>query len=563
MNSHRNVSRNLVVMGLLLTGGWTTSWAGAAAAPATHREVRAGAPQLADPGPDIDRLFSTWTSGGTPGCAIGISRKGLPDMVRAYGEADLEHGIRTDAETVFEAGSSSKQFTAAAVLRLAERGQVALDDDVRKYIPELPDYGHVITLDHLLHHTSGLRDWGGVQIIAGWPRTTRIYTMEDTLRIAARQKSLNFVPGTQYSYTNTGYNLLALIVQRASGKSLAEFSRTEFFEPLGMRNTQWRDDFRRVVKNRAIAYAPSSAGYVQLMPFENAYGNGGLLTTVGDLLAWNAALSEGKLGALVTTGLAKQGILQSGHEINYARGLIVSNYRGYREVAHPGATAGYTAWLGRYPTTGLSIAVLCNAADIDASSLAHAAANLLLPHASSPSPLETSGKPRAHAIAADGLFVEEATGMPLTLKSDAGRITLDDVDLSRVSKNEYRNEDLMLRFEGRDRFLLQDSFGAVSRYKSMLGFTPKPGELEQFVGEYASDEAEAVYVVTLQGGHLTIALRERPEADLELAPAYRDAFMASGSLIRFRREQNGAVSELSMGNERVWDLRFRRISSIR
>lgn len=539
MNSYRSVSRTLAIAGLLLSSSWGMSPA-----------------MAADPTSDIDRLFANWKSG-TPGCAIGVGRKGQPDMVRAYGDADLEHGIAIDAETVIEAGSSSKQFTAAAVLRLAERGQVALTDDVRKYLPELPDYGHVITIDHMLHHTSGLRDWGGVQIIAGWPRTTRIYTMDDVLRIAARQKSLNFVPGTHYSYTNTGYNLLALIVERVSGKSLADYSRAEFFEPLGMTHTQWRDDFRRIVKNRAVAYVKSPDGYVQRMPFENAYGNGGLLTTAGDLLRWNAALADGRLGAFVAKGLETRAALSSGHEVNYARGLIVSDYRGYREVAHPGATAGYTAWLGRYPQTGLSIAVLCNAANIDAGSLAHETANLLLPPISSRA--APNGKRTVRTIAPGGLFVEESTGMPLTLKGEAGKLTLaGQVELASVSETEYRTEGIVLRFEGRDRFALQDEFGAISRYRSVPGFVPTAGELEKFVGDYASDEAEAAYVVALRDGQLTMALRGRPDEAFPLAAAYRDAFTIGDTLVRFRRDGNGGVSELSVGNERVWDLRFTR-----
>lgn len=539
MKSYRCVSRTLAIAGLLLSSCWTISPAVAS-----------------DPMQDIDRLFATWKTG-TPGCALGIGRKGQPDLVRAYGDADLEHGVAIDADTVLEAGSSSKQFTAAAVLRLAERGKIALTDDIRKYLPELPDYGQVITIDHMLNHTSGLRDWGGVQIIAGWPRTTRIYTMDDVLRIAARQKSLNFAPGTRYSYTNTGYNLLALIVERVSGKSLNDYSRVEFFGPLGMSRTQWRDEFRRIVKDRATAYVPSSQGYIQRMPFENAYGNGGLLTTVGDLLRWNAALADGRLGAFVTKGLETRAVLRSGHEVNYARGLIVSDHRGYREVAHPGATAGYTAWLGRYSQTGLSIALLCNAADIDATGLAHGIADLFLP----PIPSSVASSARSPVVGAvpDGLFVEEATGMPLTLKSEAGKLSLSgQIELKPVSETEYQADGVTLRFEGRGSFALRDEFGAISQYRSMARFLPTTGELENFTGEYVSDEADATYIVALRDGQLTMALRERPDEAFPLSPAYRDAFTIADTLVRFRRSGNGAISELSVGNERVWDLRFMR-----
>ncbi|HYR07540.1 MAG TPA: serine hydrolase domain-containing protein, partial [Longimicrobium sp.] len=181
----------------------------------------------------VDSLFAAWNKAESPGCAVGVSHNGRTVLSRAYGSANLEHGIPNTPATVFEAGSVSKQFTAAAIVRLAQQGKLSLDDDVRRHVPEVPDYGTPITLRHLLNHTSGLRDWGSVMQLAGWPRGTRIYTHAHALDVISRQKSLNFTPGAEYSYSNTGYNLLAIIVERVSGVSLNEFSRRELFEPLG------------------------------------------------------------------------------------------------------------------------------------------------------------------------------------------------------------------------------------------------------------------------------------------------------------------------------------------
>jgi CubicO group peptidase (beta-lactamase class C family) len=227
----------------------------------------------------------------------------------AYGMADLEHNIALSPDSVFEPGSVTKQFTAAAVLLLAQDGKLSLDDPVRKYIPELPDYGSAITIRHLLNHTSGLRDWGYVADIGGWPRGTRVNSNANVLDIAARQKALNYPPGAEYSYTNTGFNLLAIHVGRVAGKSLAEFTRERIFLPLGMTSTEWRDDYRRIVRNRAIAYAQTGGATRLDMPFEDAHGNGGLLTTVGDLLRWNRNFTEMKVGgtALVEAQL-QQGV---------------------------------------------------------------------------------------------------------------------------------------------------------------------------------------------------------------------------------------------------------------
>src|SRR5215218_4339574 len=226
----------------------------------------------------VDSVFSRWTTS-TPGCAVGVGANGTPVLERAYGMADLERDVPNAADTIFEAGSVSKQFTAAAVLLLARAGKLSLDDTVRKYVPELPDYGVPLTIRHMLTHTSGLRDWGELASIAGWPRGTRAHTHGHVLDIVSRQKALNFTPGTNWSYSNTGFNLAAMIVSRVSGQPFAQFSRERIFEPLGMTHTSWRDDYTRIVKHRAIAYESLADGYHEDMPFENVHGNGGLLTT--------------------------------------------------------------------------------------------------------------------------------------------------------------------------------------------------------------------------------------------------------------------------------------------
>jgi CubicO group peptidase (beta-lactamase class C family) len=203
----------------------------------------------------VDALFAPWSSPDSPGCAVGVWKAGQLVLSRAYGMANLEHGVPNTPETVFEAGSVSKQFTVAAVLSLEQQGKLSLDDAVRKHVPELPDYGAPLTLRHLVHHTSGLRDWGTVVEAAGWPRGSRIHTHAHVLDVLARQRSLNFPPGTEFLYSNSGYNLLAIIVERVSGQGFSTFTREHLFEPLGMTHTQWRDDFARIVKGRATAYA--------------------------------------------------------------------------------------------------------------------------------------------------------------------------------------------------------------------------------------------------------------------------------------------------------------------
>jgi CubicO group peptidase (beta-lactamase class C family) len=333
----------------------------------------------------IDRIFERWNSGETPGCAVGVARDGSLALARAWGMADLEHGIPNSPATVFEAGSVSKQFTAAALLLLVQQGRLSLDDDVRTHVPELPDYGPAIRIRHLLNHTSGLRDWGSVAAIGGWSRSQRTHTHDHVLDILSRQRGLNFEPGAEYSYSNSGYNLAAIIVGRVSGMPFAEFSRRHIFEPLGMKDTQWRDDYTRIVRGRSSAYAVAGDGFAIDRPIENVHGNGGLLTTVGDLLTWNRALATGTFGGPGFLELLyERGVLNDGSQIEYAAGISVTTYNGVAERSHTGATSGYRAFLAHYPDQRLDVALLCNVGAVNPGAAGHLVADVFLGDAARP-----------------------------------------------------------------------------------------------------------------------------------------------------------------------------------
>ena len=378
--------------------------------------------QAPSPAPNVDKVFARWTAA-TPGCAVGVGVGGKAVLERAYGMADLEHDVPNAPDTIFEAGSVSKQFTAAAVLLLARDGKLSIDDPVRKYIPELPDYGAPLTIRHMLTHTSGLRDWGEVAGIAGWPRTTRVHTHAHVLDIVSRQKALNFTPGTAWSYSNTGYNLAAIIVARVSGQPFADFTRERIFAPLGMTHTSWRDDYTRIVKHRAIAYDSQPDGYHQDMPFENVHGNGGLLTTVGDLLRWNENFVSPKVGdAEFLAEEQTPGQFNDGTVHDYAFGLYVGEYRGVRQISHSGSTAGYRAFLTRYPDQHVSVAVLCNAGNANPTQYAHDVAESYLGRALGPAPAAPAGG-RGEAPAAAPFHPDTAE-----LRAYAGRYTSDEAE---------------------------------------------------------------------------------------------------------------------------------------
>src|SRR5438067_8169697 len=377
-----------------------------------------GAESLA---PQVDKIFAKWNSPSTPGCAVEAAVDGKPVIAKGYGMADLEHDVKITPESIFEAGSVSKQFTAAAILLLAREGKLSIDDPVRQYVPELPDYGSPLTIRHMLNHTSGLRDWGSIEAIAGWPRTSRAYTHAHVLEIVSHQKAVNFTPGTKWSYSNTGFNLAAIIVSRVSGMPFAEFTRQRLFGPLGMTHTSWRDDFTRILKNRAMAYSDRSGEFHTDMPFENVHGNGGLLTTVGDLLKWNENFTTPVVGdAAFVAGQQQVGRFNDGRPLDYAFGLYNHTYKGLRQVDHSGSTAGYRAHLARYPDQRVSVAVLCNVTSGAATQYAHAVADVYLGDRLKPSapPTPTYALTPADLDRIAGLYRNTSTGMPLTVSRD-------------------------------------------------------------------------------------------------------------------------------------------------
>ena len=488
------------------------------------------------PEPDVDRVFAKWSST-TPGCAVGVATAGKPALAKGYGMADLEHDVPITPETIFEAGSVSKQFTAAAVLLLAREGKLSLDDPVKKYVPELPEYPQPLLIRHMLNHTSGLRDWGSVAGIAGWPRTTRVHTHAHVLDIVSRQRALNFTPGTRWSYSNTGFNLAAIIVQRVSGMPFPEFTRTRLFQPLGMTHTSWRDDYTRIVKGRAIAYSTGPDGFRTNMPFENVYGNGGLLTTVGDLLKWNENFTEHRVGdAALAVEQQTPGKFNDGRPHGYGLGLYIGKYKGLNEVDHSGTTAGYSAFLTRFPDQHLSVAVLCNVST-NATQLAHAVADLYLGDRVKP----TMTTPSTVGAEAAGLYRSTTTGLALSIAKD---------------KEGWRGNRTWT-LETKDSARATNEFGTIEQYVRIAPAKPTAQDLAAYEGVYASVEAETEMTAVVEGGILV--LKQRPGTIVKLTPTYADAFSATslGTII-FRRDSTGRVNGFSVVQDRVWDMTFSR-----
>src|SRR5688572_8856841 len=342
----------------------------------------------------VDSVFVALDKPTSPGCALGIYNAGQVAYTRGYGMANLEHGVPITPQTVFDLGSTSKQFTAMSVLLLEEERKLSLDDDVRKWIPELPRYAKPVTIRHLLHHTSGLRDYLTLMWLRG-VNFDGVTTANDAVSIITRQGETNFEPGAEYLYSNSGYFLLSEIVRRAGGKSLADFARERIFTPLGMEATHFHDDHTMIVPRRATGYAPRTGGAfrISMSGFEQI-GDGSVMTTVEELARWDGNFYTGSVGGRpLLARMEMRGSLTSGRELDYASGLIVGTYRGLRTIRHGGSWAGYRADLLRFPEGRTSIAVLCNLSTAGPGRLAQRVADVVLAdRLSAPAVATTAGQ---------------------------------------------------------------------------------------------------------------------------------------------------------------------------
>ncbi|MFC1563460.1 serine hydrolase domain-containing protein [candidate division KSB1 bacterium] len=327
---------------------------------------------------ELDRIFSRFNNN-TPGVAVAVMRDGEIIYERGFGMANLDYDIPIKPNTVFHIASISKEFAAMAVVLLEMEGKLSIDDDIRKYIPEVPDFGETITIRHLANHTSGLRDQWDLLSLAGW-RANDIKLQEDVLGLVERQKELNFKPGEEYLYSNTGFTLLAILVDRVSGKSLREYADEYIFKPLEMDNTHFHNDMGEIVPNRAYAYVPGPKRSFRIsIPNFETYGATSLFTTVLDLSKWSRNFVHKRVGG--EEGIAKlltKGILNNGSEINYALGITHGSYRGLSTIGHGGADAGYRSNLIMFPDQNVSISIFANISNGNPGGLSTQVADVIL-----------------------------------------------------------------------------------------------------------------------------------------------------------------------------------------
>lgn len=502
----------------------------------------AAAPQSAlSPERQVDALFANWNRPGVPGAVVEVIRDGKVLLTKSYGMADIERGVPMSPSTEFFIGSMSKQFTAFAIHLLAQDGKLSLDDDIRKYVPEVPTAGRTITIRHLLHHTSGLRDYFDLMFMAGL-RLDYVVTEDLALGFVARQRALNFEPGQEWAYCNTGYVLLALIVQRVSGKPLPEFARERIFEPLGMKHTLFQHDYGTLVPGRALSYRPSeNGGYQYVAANVSTIGDGGVLTTVGDLALWDRNFYDGRVGGMdLIKRMQAIGVLNDGKPTGYASGLLVRTYRGLRLVEHSGMIAGYGNQLWRFPDQHFSVVVLANGSDVDTFQTVRRIADIYLarePGAEPAAPVvpakvvkEIELAPARLDALAGYYATSPQTGVAFTSKH--GRLMATGTGFPRIPVFASGERDVFARATD-----AQFTFDAPGPDGIVAGGilhrdghdlparrTPRPvpsrAEAKPFEGDFYSDELHALYsvavkdgdvVLTYPGGTVTLGFNGRGE----------------------------------------------------
>ena len=527
---------------------------------------------------ELEELFEAQIKDGSPGFAVAVVQDGKIVFNNGYGLANLEHDIPITPASVFYLGSVSKQFVAASIVLLEKEGKLSLDDDVRKHIPELRDYGTTITIRHLVHHTSGIRDYLSLMSLAG----LSLGHFHDDGRLVdfiARQKGLNFIPGEEYLYSNSGYFLLNVIVQRAGGQTLREFAAERIFEPLGMKDTHFHDDHQHVIRNRAWSYLPwSPTEYKQFVTSFDRVGSGGVFSTTEDLARWDANLYDGTVGGkILVERLHERGRLNDGEQLDYAFGLVHGEYRGQPTVAHGGALGGYRSTFVRFPEQRFSVIVLANLSTVSPDDLAFKTADLYLAEVLAEIPEETTeavepvevSKKELERVtgsywnAADRLvrriyLKDDALSYWRSEQSESELAPLGEdrfrmlglpqrVDVSFRSARDGRPVEMVVDIEGQDPVLFEFYVPA------------KLGEdgLAAYAGTYYSDELDAKYELLVKNGKLVA--RGPDYGEMQLDAVMEDLFTARGATLEFSRDAEHGVVDLTLDVGRARNIIFERM----
>ncbi|WP_338873011.1 serine hydrolase domain-containing protein [Myxococcus stipitatus] len=516
----------------------------------------------------VDAVFAAWNGKSTPGCAVGISRNGVTDHARGYGLASLEDNVPLTPRSVFHLASISKQFIAFSIGLLAQDGKLSLDDDIRQHVPELPAFGKRISLAHLMHHTSGVREQGQLLSLAGW-RGEDMTLEADNLDILTRQRGVNFEPGSEVLYSNAAYALLAITLQRVSGKSPRAFAEERLFKPLGMGDTQFQEGHGAVIPRRAIGYFPREGGWRISMPHSD--GSATVLSSVGDLLKWEQNLLDGRVGGPALVALMQtSGKLNDGTVTGYGGGLFLTEHRGLRTVRHDGMMAGFRTEAVLFPDQRLAIVVLCNSGSISATDLTWKVAEVYLGNLLKDTMPPAVALPEAELPALAGAYWSPLTDevVRLEVKDGALREVGGSTAFVHIGGGAFRPGESthVWRFappkpQAPRELSIRDSWPTTRDFIRVDAPMPTSAALQAFAGQYRSEEVGMSYAVRVVEGKLTVSWPRRGEVSLE--PVGGDRFIGSLGAVSFTRAASGGVDGMLISSRRLRRFRAERVEAPR
>lgn len=527
----------------------------------------------------VDRIFSRWDQSTSPGCALGIIKDGKLIYARGYGMANLEYNQPNSPKSVFRIASTSKQFTAACIVLLSEQGKLKLDHTLKQFFPAFPAYANKITIRHLLNHTSGIRDYLVLASLKGLEGDD-FYTDEDIMQWLVNQKELNFAPGEEHLYSNSGYWLLGQIVNKVAKMNMADFAQKEIFKPLGMTQTHFHNDHTKIVKNRASGYMPKrKGGYRISMTTLDMIGDGGIFTTIEDIKKWDDAFYESKvLSKQFWNKMTQQGVLNNGNKIDYASGLSVSAYKGLKTISHGGAFVGFRAQLIRFPEQRFSVAILANRADANPTGMAYQVAEVFLKNDFVERATSRSGDALAHKVKVvklskkalkkfSGYYwnAERAYSRRIYLKNDTLRYLrsfANESSLIPIGNNKFKMNvrgNAVVRFDktpqGNYAMVFVSNGQDVATSQAYIPKTYSKEALQKFTGNYYSSELDINYELRLKNGALTLFMDGQEV--FSITPVMENLF-ANPRLgtLHFKAGKSGQIKAFKLASGRVKNLSF-------
>lgn len=522
----------------------------------------------------VDKVFAAWDTTTTPGAALAVIKDGQIIYERGYGMAKIEDGIVMTPQKIFDIGSTSKQFTAACLAILIRQGKVGLDDDVRKYFPEMRPYGKPVFVRNLVYHTSGLRDYNGLLGLAGFRPESDCPSVDEALEVIFKQKKLNYPSGEEFAYTNTGYFLMGQIVERVSGKSLNAFAQENIFKPLGMTHTLYQDDHSQIIRNRATGYDPSADGYRINMSNWDETGDGNVYTSVEDLYLWDQAFYNNKLSRELMDLLQTTGTLNNGKKLDYAFGLFIGERKGLKTVSHGGAWAGFRSGFVRFPEQKFSVICLTNLSTQNPDALCYQVADIYLADLIKEKPKEE--KKKVEPIALSKRELEDKVGnyqdgrfgiwLSISLKEDKLMLGLMGMELALAPTSQTlfqaldapANISIEFHADAKGKLTGASLMVAGDERYNLVKAAPlaplTPAQLKEYAGDYVSEELlNGTYRFVVEKGDLVLKFRSADPAPFKAMS--KDHFSQGGIGVAFVRK-GGKVAGFTLNMGRVSGIEF-------